>query len=180
MPVLIEGVCILLRKGSIIERYQGGYGQFIFDLNDRTRLCECNDLLSVSFDNHDLARAYLKFLVERGLKVMLLNEVNPNNTDAILVDQVFGPSFRVYWLDFIHLSSNPHKLKTQSKRRKTGGGENIVIAASDQEVDEKEEARLIGWEKDEIAFPKDWKFKSSKSMNLEFLRMAENRSKQVH
>jgi len=70
---------------------------------------------------------------------MLLNEDNPNNTDAMLVDQVFGPSFRVYWLDFIHLSPNPHsKARKKAKNPKVGDRENIVIAASDQEVDDKD------------------------------------------
>ena len=181
MPVLIEGVCVILRKGSIIERYQGGYGQFLFDLQDRTKLCECNDLLSIGFDTHDAARNYLKFLVQKGLKVMLLNEDNPNNTDAMLVDQVFGPSFRVYWLDFIHLSQNPSsKSRRRSKKPQVGNEESIVIAASDQEVDDKEEVRLHGWDRKDIAFPKDWEFKSSKSMDLEFLRMSQTRSKHVH
>ena len=72
MPVLIEGVCVLLKKGSVIERYQGGYGQFIFDLHDQSKLCESDGLLNVSFDNHAAARKYLEFLVHRGLKICLL------------------------------------------------------------------------------------------------------------
>ena len=181
MPVLIEGVCVLLKKGSVIERYQGGYGQFIFDLHDQSKLCESDGLLNVSFDNHAAARKYLEFLVHRGLKIMLLNEDNPNNTDAMLVDQVFGPSFRVYWLDFIHLNPNPHsKARAKSKKPLVSDQEHIVIAATDEEVDRKDEARIHGWGKEEIAFPKDWEFKKSKSMDLEFMRMAENRSKLTH
>ncbi|QWD63372.1 hypothetical protein [Polynucleobacter sp. MWH-UH2A] len=182
MPVLIEGVCVLLKKGSIIERYQGGYGQFQFDLHDHSKLSESDELISISFDHHEQAREYLKFLVQRGLKVMLLNEDNPNNTDALLVDQVFGPSFRVYWLDFIHLLPNPHSKARKNKRAKTkvGDHEEIVIATTEKELDEREEARLLRWGKDEISFPKDWEFKSSKSMDLEFMRMAENRSKLAH
>ena len=186
MPVLIEGVCVLLKKGSIIERYQGGYGQFIFDLHDQRKLIESNELLSISFANHREARDYLQFIAQRGLKIMLINEEDPHNADALLVDQVFGPSFRVYWLDFIHLSPNPHSKARQVNKRnksiknKVGDGENIVIAATDREVDEKEEVRLHGWGRDEIAFPKDWDFKSSKSMDLEFMRMAENCSKLTH
>ena len=117
---------------------------------------------------------------------MLINEEDPHNADALLVDQVFGPSFRVYWLDFIHLSPNPHSKARQVNKRnksiknKVGDGENIVIAATDREVDEKEEVRQHGWGRDEITFPKDWDFKSSKSMDLEFMRMAENRSKLTH
>lgn len=186
MPVLIEGVCVLLKKGSIIERYQGGYGQFLFDLHDQSKMSESNELISIAFDDHEEARCYLQFLVQRGLKIMLLNEDNPNNTDALLVDQVFGPSFRVYWLDFIHLSPNADsKAMQRNKRRgnaknKVSNHENIVIAATDREMDEKEEIRLLRWGKEEIAFPKDWEFKSSKSMDLEFMRMAENRSKLTH
>jgi len=181
MPVLIEGVCVLLKKGSVIERYQGGYGQFIFDLHDQSKLSESNDLISIGFNSHDEARNYLQFLAQRGLKIMLVNEDNPNNTDAMLVDQVFGPSFRVYWLDFIHLSPNAsNKNKSKSKKQKLSDREHIVIAATDDEVEIKDEARVHGWSKEEIAFPKDWEFKKSKSMNLEFMRMAENRSKLTH
>jgi len=185
MPILIEGVCVLLKKGSVIERYQGGYGQFIFDLQDQSKLIECNDLISIGFNCHEEARSYLQFLAQQGLKIMMINEENPHNADALLVDQVFGPSFRVYWLDFIHLNPNPHSNARQINKRdktknKVGDKEHIVIAATDQEVDDKEEARLHGWGREEIAFPKDWEFKSSKSMDLEFMRMAENRSKLTH
>jgi hypothetical protein len=185
MPVLIEGVCVLLKKGSVIERYQGGYGQFLFDLHDQSKLIESNQLLSMSFNNHEEARNYLQFIAQKGLKIIKINEDDPHNTDALLVDQVFGPSFRVYWLDFIHLGANPHsKVRQNNKRSKTkskvGDGESIVIAATDQEVDDKEEVRQHGWGRDEIAFPKDWEFKTSKSMDLEFMRMAEHRSKLTH
>jgi hypothetical protein len=181
MPVLIEGVCVLLKKGSVIERYQGGYGQFIFDLHDQSKLIESNDLLSISFNSHDEARNYLQFIAQKGLKIMMINEDDPQNVDALLVDQVFGPSFRVYWLDFIHLGANPNsKSRKRAKKSEVGGDEHIVIAATDREVDDKEEIRQLGWVKDEIAFPKDWEFKSSRSMDLEFMRMAENRSKLTH
>ena len=187
MPVLIEGVCVLLKKGSVIERYLGGYGQFIFDLHDQSKLIESNDLLSISFNSHDEARNYLQFIAQKGLKIMMINEDNPQNADALLVDQVFGPSFRVYWLDFIHLGANPHSKARQSSKKqgsktknKAGDDEHIVIAATDREMDEKEEVRLMAWGKDEIAFPKNWEFKSSKSMDLEFMRMAENCSKLTH
>ena len=188
MPILIEGVCVLLKKGSVIERYQGGYGQFLFDLQDQNKLIESNELISISFNNHEEARDYLQFIAQKGLKIMMINEDNTLNADALLVDQVFGPSFRVYWLDFIHLGTNPHS-KARERHKKSNAGtaktkasdeEHIVIAATDREVDDKDEARLYSWGRDEIAFPKDWEFKTSKSMDLEFMRMAENRSKLTH
>ena len=114
---------------------------------------------------------------------MLLNEENPNNTDAMLVDQVFGPSFRVYWLDFIHLDANPDTTqnnKTNRKKTQDRISESITIAATDEEVVIKEEVRVSGWSKDEIAFPSEWEYRKSKSMELEFMRMAENRSSLTH
>ena len=45
-----------------------------------------------------------------------------------------------------------------------------------EETDEKEELRIKNWDQGEIAYPLDWKYESSKSLDLEFLRMAENRS----
>lgn len=188
MPILIEGVCVLLKKGSVIEHYQGGYGQFLFDLQDQNKLIESHELISISFNSHEDARDYLQFIANKGLKIMMINEDDPHNADALLVDQVFGPSFRVYWLDLIRLETNPHskaresnkKLNAKAVKAKVDDREHIVIAASDREVDDKEEARLHSWGKDEIAFPKDWEFKTSKSMDLEFMRMAENRSKLTH
>ncbi|MEI7503526.1 MAG: hypothetical protein WCJ61_09600, partial [Paludibacter sp.] len=70
MPVLIEGVCVLLKKGSVIERYQGGYSQFLFDLHDQSKLIESNQLLSMSFNNHEEARNYLQFIAQKGLKII--------------------------------------------------------------------------------------------------------------
>ena len=57
---------------------------------------------------------------------------------------------------------------------------NSALAATDEEVDEKEEVRKHGWGRDEIAFSKDWELKTSKSIDLEFMRMAEHRSKLTH
>jgi hypothetical protein len=54
--------------------------------------------------------------------------------------------------------------------------EHILIAATYEETDEKEELRIKNWDQGEIAYPLDWKYESSKSLDLEFLRMAENRS----
>jgi len=184
MPVLIEGVCILLKKGFIIERYQGGYSQFIFDLEDQSKIADCDELLCLNFNNHEEARHYLKFLSLRGMKIILPNEENPFNTDAVLVDQVFGPSIRLSWLDFIFINlnslSDKNKKDMQVKKIKAVDVCSIVIAASDQELEKKEETKVQGWARSEVSFPKDWEFKKSKSMDLEFMRMAENRSKLLH
>lgn len=188
MPVLIEGVSVLLRKGSIYERYKGGYAQFLFDLNDYVSFTASNQLLCVAYKTHDEARALLKMLADSGMRVALINEEDPARTDAVLVDQVFGPSVRVWWIDLIPVSRSRKieaEVKVESKEEtkeetkeepKESSQEHILIAATYEETDEKEELRIKNWDQGEIAYPLDWKYESSKSLDLEFLRMAENRS----
>lgn len=180
MPVLIEGVSVLLRKGSVHERYHGGYGQFLFDLNDYVSFTACNRLLCVQYKNHDEARALLQLLASKGMRVALINEEDPRKTDAVLVDQIFGASVPVYWLDLIPLV-RPRAIKGKAKDDKCEAAEeSILIAATYDEIDEKEELRIKNWDKSEIAYPKDWAYEKSKSLDLEFLRMAENRSLRDH
>jgi hypothetical protein len=188
MPVLIEGVSILLRKGSIHERYKGGYAQFLFDLNDYVSFTASNQLLCVSYKTHDEARALLNMLAGNGMRVALINEEDPSRTDAVLVDQVFGPSVRVWWIDLIPVSRSRKmkaEVKVESKAQSKQASkeeliepsqEHILIAATYEETDEKEELRIKNWDQGEIAYPLDWKYENSKSLDLEFLRMAENRS----
>ena len=180
MPVLIEGVSVLLRKGFIHERYKGGYAQFLFDLNDYVSFTASNQLLCVAYKTHDEARALLKMLADNGMRVALINEEDPARTDAVLVDQVFGPSVRVWWIDLIPVSRS-RKIMAKAKMELKKGikelpQEHILIAATYEEMDEKEELRIKNWDQGDIAYPLDWKYENSKSLDLEFLRMAENRS----
>jgi hypothetical protein len=182
MPVLIEGVSVVLRKGAIYERYQGGYGHFLYELNGHNSLTTCNQLMCIQFDNHEQARGYLKFLTEKGMRIGLMNIPDPLDTDAVLVDQVFGPSIRVWWLDFITLNQRTDITRSNNKTPKKDKAlpEKIVVAATNEEMDDREELRLKSWNRDEIAFPEKWDYKESKSFDLEFLRMAENRSFRDH
>ena len=180
MPVLIEGVSVLLRKGSIHERYQGGYPQFLFDINHYVSFTACNQLLCVQYRDHEEARALLRMLANKGMRIALINEEDPRKTDAVLVDQVFGTSVPVFWLDLIPLV-RPRIINDKKKGNKKGATEeNILIAATYDEIDEKEELRIKNWDKSEITYPQDWKYEKSKSLDLEFLRMAENRSFRNH
>lgn len=182
MPVLIEGVSVVLKKGAIYERYEGGYGTFLYELQGHISLTSCNQLVCIQFENHDQARACLKQLTDRGMKIGLLNIPDPSDTDAVLVDQVFGPSIRVWWLDFITLNQRTEitNRKTKQQKKDKGLPEKIVVAATNDEMDDREELRLKSWDREEIAFPEKWNYKKSKSLELEFLRMAENRSFRDH
>jgi len=175
MPVLIEGVSVLLRKGSIHERYEGGYAQFLFDLSDYVSLTTSNQLVCVQYKNHEEARALLHMLASKGMRIALINEEDDRKTDAVLVDQVFGSSVPVYWIDLIPLV-RPRAVEG----KKDTPEENILIAATYDEIDEREELRIKNWDKNEITYPQDWVYERSKSLDLEFLRMAENHSYRDH
>lgn len=182
MPVLIEGVSLVLKKGAIYERYEGGYGTFLYELQGHISLTSCNQLVCIQFENHDQAREYLKQLTERGMRVGLMNIPDPLDTDVVLVDQVFGPSIKVWWLDFITLNQRTEIAngRNQLPKKDKALPEKIVVAASNEEMDDREELRLKSWNRDEIGFPEKWNYKESKSLELEFLRMAENRSFRDH
>jgi hypothetical protein len=114
------------------------------------------------------------------MRIALINEEDPRKTDAVLVDQVFGASVPVYWLDLIPLV-RPRAVKGKKRvDKKDAQEESILIAATYDEIDEKEELRIKNWDKSEIAYPQDWAYENSKSLDLEFLRMAENRSFRDH
>lgn len=182
MPVLIEGVSVVLKKGAIYERYEGGYGTFLYELEGHISMTSSNQLICIQFANHDQARGYLRRLTERGMRVGLMNIPDPLDTDVVLVDQVFGPSIRLWWLDFITLNQRTEITNGHNRPLKKDKAlpEKIVVAATNDEMDDREELRLKSWNRDEIAFPENWKYKESKSLELEFLRMAENRSYRDH
>jgi len=114
------------------------------------------------------------------MRIALINEEDPKKTDAVLVDQVFGTSVPVYWIDLIPLV-RPRVIKGKKRGVKNQvSEESILIAATYDEIDEKEEQRIRNWDKGEIAYPLDWAYENSKSLDLEFLRMAENRSFRDH
>jgi hypothetical protein len=81
----------------------------------------------------------------------------------------------VWWLDFISLV-RPRVVKIKRAKKKELPEENILIAATHEEMEEKEELRIKNWDRGEIAYPTDWKYENSKSLDLEFLRIAEDRS----
>jgi len=122
----------------------------------------------------------LQMLASKGMRIALINEEDPRKTDAVLVDQVFGTSVPVNWIDLIPLV-RPRVIKGKKRGVKNHvSEESILIAATYDEIDEQEEQRIRNWDKGEIAYPLDWAYENSKSLDLEFLRMAENRSFRDH
>jgi hypothetical protein len=93
------------------------------------------------------------------------------------VDQIFGPSFKVYWLNFLRVKPLDDEQKApRSKKNPNKDFERLVLVATDDEMEAIDEVRRQCWKKDEITFPKDWEFTQSQTMDLDFMRMSENRS----
>jgi hypothetical protein len=180
MPVLIEGVTVLIKRGALFDTYKGGYDQFIYDLQDQSALAVSNDLVRISFEDHASARAYQKLLVERGLKVALINENEPARIDAVLIDQVFGASMTIFWLNYIAIDHAAKPDRYRLPEEINNFSEKITVAATDDELDGRENIRLGQLINEDVGFPSDWERKKQKALALSFMRMSESRSLLEH
>ena len=152
--VLVEGSAIVVRKDAILENYQGGMGQFLFDIPNENTLSQDDYLMSFSFQNYHLAKAHYFYLAKQGLKI---TDFMPEVTfaDAILWDQHFGPSHHPYWVRF-----SQEKIDSQHRVR---------IAQFDFEETNEYDTEKIRMGK--IAVPKDWKYETSVTQMLPYERM---------
>jgi hypothetical protein len=152
--VLVEGSAIVVRKSSIIENYQGGMPQFLFDIPDGKALSQDDYLMSVSFNNYHLAKKHYFYIAKQGLKI---TDFMPEITfaDAVLWDQNFGPSLNTYWVRFL-------SEKIDSKNT-------VRIAQFDFEENDYYDTEKMRMAK--IGVPMDWKYEKSVTKLLPFERL---------
>ena len=152
--VIVEGSCIVVRKEAILENYQGGMAQFLFDLPDENTLSQDDYLMSFSFTDYHQAKSHYFYIAKRGLKITdFMPEIS--YADAILFDQNFGPSHSAPWISFSY-----EKIDARNQVR---------IAQSDLEEDDYFETEEIRRAK--IHVPKNWAYEKSKTQMLPFQRM---------
>ena len=162
MSVLVEGVSVVISYEAILVRYKGGVNKFLFDLPDSKNYCVDGKLARVKFNSHDEAHRFMNNLAKSGLKIAPLTTDEGYWSDAVLVDQAFGPSHMVYWFNF--------------GRKQMLGDSYVTFAWHSDEDDEDHSRRKALWAKDNVVFPEDWKLERSETRNLDFLRMSEHRS----
>ena len=162
MAIMIEGVSVVINFESVLLKYKGGLGQFLFEIPNVKNYCVDGKLARVKFETHDEANFYLSHLAVSGLKIVPFTSDEPFWSDAVLVDQAFGPSHVVYWFNL--------------GRKLLKGDLNVMIAWHNDEDDEDHSRRKALWAKDNLIFPKNWKLEKSDAINLDFMRMSEHQS----
>lgn len=99
MPVLVEGISIIIRRSSISKGYSGGWPSFLTNVPNST-LCYDDDLARIGFLNPDEVRMFADGLRGKGLKFM----EDGRCIDFAVVDQQRGPTMRCEWLEFGRLA----------------------------------------------------------------------------
>lgn len=95
MALLIEAVCVVIRRDAIKRKFFGGEGGFMQTLPNGT-LCVEESLVRLSFMAPREAVAYIAQLEEAGLRFVKDDKA----FDIVIVDQTQGPTAPCDWLEF--------------------------------------------------------------------------------
>lgn len=96
MAVLIEGISVVIRCRSIVEKASGGVAEFMRALPNKT-LRSDGELACVHFMTPDATRSYVELLGKTGLVYRGPDDLP---VDVVVVDQHHGPMVHCDWLDF--------------------------------------------------------------------------------
>ena len=152
--VIVEGSCIVVRKEAILENYQGGMAQFLFDIPDNNTLSQDDYLMSFGFKDYHQAKSHYFLIAKKGLKITdFMPEIS--YADAILFDQNFGPSHHASWINFSY--------------EKIDATNRVGIAHSIHEEDDYFDTESMRRAK--IGVPKNWEYEKSVTQMLQYQRM---------
>jgi hypothetical protein len=140
MPVLIEGISVVLQVGAIANRFPGGVAGFGRAAPNDT-LCADNELARVGFMAPGDVQEYVRSLEARGL----VYKRDGKPIDLVVVDQQSGPTVACDWIEFGHVA-----LAGDEKKR-------IAVC------------RRAGSAATKIFMPPNWKFETSLSAKFHFV-----------
>jgi hypothetical protein len=107
VAVLIEGISVVIRCRSIVERASGGVAAFMKTLPNKT-LRSDGELACVHFMTPHDTQSYVEILGKAGL---VYRGVDGEPIDLVVVDQNRGPVIPCDWLDFGHTDWNNDPLQ---------------------------------------------------------------------
>lgn len=142
MAVLIEAICVVVRRDAIAEKLAGGWDGFLAAA-PRASLCADAELARAGFMKPSEAEAFIRRLEAGGLRL----EDQGRALDMAVVDQIGGLTLPCDWAEFGQVN--------------TGGGEAWVAAC-----------RRLGSTQDAIVTPDGWAYRGSLSQRTGVLKMA--------
>lgn len=98
MAVLVEAISVVARAEAILARYWGGWEAFKKDVPNQG-LCADGELARVGFMTPADVEAWVRHLERQGLVYMREGKA----ADAVVVDQLRGPTTPCDWIEFSHV-----------------------------------------------------------------------------
>jgi hypothetical protein len=139
MPVLIEGLSVVVKRASIESKYPGGWEAFLCDIPNRT-LCYDEYIARVGFMTPPDAQGFVQHLQAKGL--CFTDEGIA--TDIAGVSQLSGLLAKYDWLEFDHMELD-------------GPAARVAFC------------RLVGTEATNVVCPMDWQYEGSLSQQYVFV-----------
>jgi hypothetical protein len=98
VAVLCEAISVIIRKSSIVDRFEGGFDTFL-KLVPNDTLCDDGELIRVGFMSPDNVESYIGKLVEFNLRFHRTSVSGLENVaDIAVVDQQRGLTNDCEWL----------------------------------------------------------------------------------
>lgn len=95
MAVIVEGISVIIRASSILEKYPGGWMSFKEHLPNKT-LCADSELIRIGFMSSGDVKAFINSLNQHD--IIYLQEGIP--IDLTVIDQLKGPMVYCDWVEF--------------------------------------------------------------------------------
>ena len=145
MSVLIEGICVVVKRATIEEKYRGGVARYAEDCPN-TMYCADEHLTAVGFQVLDDAYRWIRRLEIQSF-VFIQKGVY---RDIAVVEKLRGPCRKCAWLDFSNI-------RTQLP----SAGETTEISV----------CRLAGTEPGDPAMPTGWRLEDSQKTRMRYFQL---------
>jgi hypothetical protein len=139
MAVLVEGISVITRADSLLNKFRGGWEQFERTVPNNT-LCADGEIARVGFTTPVDVEQYTQRLQESGLEYMRDGDA----IDFTVADAIHGILSTCSWLEFGR----------------------VPVAGTDERV---AACRLVGGKSKELITPPDWQFATSLSAASTFV-----------
>lgn len=140
MAVLVEGISVIIKASTIVDKYPDGWEGFKANVPNNT-LCADGELVRIGFMNPSDVKVFIESLEDYGI----IYQKDNSSNDLVVVDQLHGFASKCDWAEFgkIDFNNDPNK----------------KVSA----------CRIIGSKIKQIVTPDGWDYDKSLSKNFRFI-----------
>jgi len=122
MPVLIEGISVVIKAEAIEKCYPGGWRALAASSPNQT-LCADGELSRFGFMNPPDVEAFISALAQHGI----LYQIDGFARDVVVVDQMRGPLVSCAWIEFGNINLDGDPKQKVAACRLSGGKSNKIV-----------------------------------------------------